>query len=141
METKFDVPAAALVMVDCVRFTGYQVDKQPYCKVMDVLVLASAREAFGLVLVEAMFAGLPVVGTRVSGIPSVVRDVETGHLGQPLEPEHLAAAILGLINEPETAKVMGEKGRVRARSEFRAERYLSDIDRPYRRLGSERGLV
>ncbi len=68
---------------------------------MDVLVLPSAAEGFGLVLIEAMAAGVPVVATNVAGIRDVVRDGITGLLVPVASPAALAAAIRRLIGEPD----------------------------------------
>jgi glycosyltransferase involved in cell wall biosynthesis len=130
--------AVDLGVRDHVRFAGYQPNPRPYYALMDVFALASAREAFGLVLVEAMLARLPVVATRVGGIPSVVVDGETGVLVDPLNPRALVDAIVALGRDPELRRSMGDKGRARAVAVFGAERYVRDIDQLYRRLVSER---
>lgn len=132
--------AASLGVSESVMFAGYQEDPQPFYGVMDVFALASASEAFGLVLVEAMFAGLPVIATRVGGIPTVVEDGRTGVLVPPLAPERLAEAILMLANDETVCRDMGARGRERARAEFSAERYVSDVDRLYQRLLAQAGL-
>lgn len=126
--------AARLGVADSVLFAGYQADPQPFYSVMSVFALASSSEAFGLVLVEAMFADLPIIATRVGGIPSVVEEGRTGFLVPPMAPDMLADAILALVNNEAACRDMGDRGRERARSEFSAERYVSDVDRLYQRL-------
>jgi glycosyltransferase involved in cell wall biosynthesis len=64
-----------------------------------LLVLPSAAEGFGLVLIEAMVAGVPVVATNVPGIRDVVRDGQTGLLVPPASPQALASAIAGLVDD------------------------------------------
>ncbi len=130
--------ARELGVTDKVCFAGYQSDTQPYYACMKVFALASASEAFGLVLVEAMQNGLPVVATRVGGIPSVVEEGETGLLVEPMQPARLAEAILALTQDSMLRSAMGQKGKARARAEFSAERYLRDVDRLYRRLIEQR---
>jgi phosphatidyl-myo-inositol alpha-mannosyltransferase len=76
---------------------------------------AVGRESFGIVLVEAMAAGLPVVATDIPGYREVVQDGVEGHLVPPRDPDALATAILGLLKDPEEAKRLGEAGRQRAR--------------------------
>jgi glycosyltransferase involved in cell wall biosynthesis len=124
-----------------VHFAGYQGETRPYYELMDVFALASAYEAFGLVLVEAMFAGLPIVATRVGGIPTVVAEDETGYLVAPRSPPALAARLIELALDPAMRHAMGTKGRARARAEFRAERYVRDVDSLYQRLARARGLI
>jgi glycosyltransferase involved in cell wall biosynthesis len=65
-----------------------------------VLALPSATEGLGLVIVEAMSQGLPVVGTRVGGIPELVRDGVNGLLVDVHRPDQLAAAFLRLQDDP-----------------------------------------
>ncbi|MCW2813741.1 MAG: hypothetical protein JWN84_1196 [Nocardioides sp.] len=78
---------------------------------LDVLVLPSAYEEMGSVLVEAMASGLPVVASAVGGIPEVVRDGETGLLVPPLDREALAAALDELLSDPAMVPKLGEEAR------------------------------
>jgi len=74
---------------------------------MDVLVLPSDAEGFGLVLIEAMAAGVPVIGTNVPGIRDVINDGVNGLLTPPRDPVKLAAAIERVLSEDElTAKLI-----------------------------------
>lgn len=129
--------AAGLGVVEKVCFAGYQVDTQPYYAVMDVFALASAYEAFGLVLVEAMYAGLPVVATRVGGIPYVVKEGETGLLVASGQPGALADAFLMLRQNIDLRYGMGARGKSRAAAEFSAGRYLREVDGLYQRLAAK----
>ena len=85
----------------------------------ELLVHPARWEGFGLALLEAMLAGKPVVATRVSSIPEIVVDGETGLLVPPDDPEALAAGILRVLSDPGR---LGEAGLARARSEFSVER-------------------
>lgn len=129
--------AAQLGVTDQVIFAGYQVDTRPYYEVMDIFALASAHEAFGLVLVEAMYARLPVVATRVGGIPGVVLEGETGYLVQPLDPPALARQLVTLRNDVALSQKMGLSGLDRARNEFGSKRYVNEFDDLYKRLVSQ----
>lgn len=132
--------ASALGVENSVIFAGYQSDPQPLYGVMDVFALASASEAFGLVLVEAMFEGLPVIATNVGGIPGVVEDSRTGLLVPPMSPVRLADAMQSFINDQNLCHVMGARGRDKARAEFSEERYVADVDRLYKKLLSQAKL-
>ena len=123
---------------DAVTFAGYQKDTGPFYSVMDVFALASNRESFGVVLVEAMFAGLPVVATRAGGIPNIVLDGETGILVPVGQPERIAEAIRRLSSEPGLRRRYGEAGRQRAEQRFGASRYVADVRRLYDELSPPR---
>ena len=67
---------------------------------MDIFVLPSLREALPIALLEAMSVGLPVIATRVGGIPEVVDDGRNGLLVAPGEPTELQASLQGLSDNP-----------------------------------------
>jgi glycosyltransferase involved in cell wall biosynthesis len=85
----------------------------------DLLVHPARWEGFGLALLEAMLCSLPVVATRVSSIPEIVADGETGLLVPPDDVAALAAALRRVLADPGT---MGVAGLARARSEFSVAR-------------------
>ncbi|GGK77492.1 glycosyltransferase [Amphritea balenae] len=72
---------------------------------------SGAEEAFGLALVEASACGIPVIGTRVGGIPEAVIDGETGFVVESENVEELASAIIKIINDDSQARLMGARGR------------------------------
>jgi phosphatidylinositol alpha-mannosyltransferase len=75
---------------------------------------ATGRESFGIVLVEAMAAGLPVVASDIPGYREVVRHQVEGMLVPPSDPRRLAAAVSGILDQPEVGRAMGAAGRIRA---------------------------
>lgn len=85
------------------------------------LVVPSIYEGMPLVVLEAMEAGLPVVASRVSGIPEVVVDGETGWLVPPEDPAALAAALAELTADPEETRRRGAAGRRRLEERYRPE--------------------
>jgi glycosyltransferase involved in cell wall biosynthesis len=105
---------------DRVRLLGVRDDVPLLLRGADLLVLPSRWEGFGLALLEAMDAGLAVVASRVGGIPEVVVDGETGLLVPPGDAEALAAAIVRLLEDPESRCRMGASGRRRVRERFDA---------------------
>ena len=139
--------ADSLDLGPSVIFAGFQPNPWPFYALMNVFALASQREAFGLVIAEAMRAGLPVVATRVGGIPHVVRDQETGILVPPRQPATLATALKRVREDPELAMRYGSAGRELADRCFSAERYVEDVFALYRKLlarkrrGQRRGQV
>lgn len=88
----------------------------------DLFVHSSRWEGFGMVLLEAMLAGLPIAATRVSAVPEVVASGETGILVDPGDWQALGTAIGRMLTEPELATKMGEAGHLRARRRFSVER-------------------
>jgi glycosyltransferase involved in cell wall biosynthesis len=83
------------------------------------LVVPSIYEGMPLVVLEAMAAGVPVVGSRVSGIPEVVVDGETGWLVPPEDPQALAGALAAALAHPAEARRRGEGGRRRVDERYR----------------------
>jgi glycosyltransferase involved in cell wall biosynthesis len=97
----------------------------------DVFVLPSRMDPSPLALLEAMVMGLPVVGTRVGGIPEQLGS-EAGLLVAPEDPEALAEAVLRLAGEPELRARLGAAARARARRLFTLEGQADALDRVYR---------
>jgi glycosyltransferase involved in cell wall biosynthesis len=98
---------------DRLWFAGFRSGIADMYAAFDLLVVPSRHEGFGRVLVEAMAAGLPLVATRVEGIPEVVVDGETGLLVEVGQPEALADAMLHVLANPDMARRMACAGRER----------------------------
>jgi glycosyltransferase involved in cell wall biosynthesis len=112
-------------------FTGFRGEIPALLAELDVLVLPSLWEGFGLVLLEAMAAGRPVVASRVGPIPEVVLHGETGLLVEPGEPEPLAAALIELLEHPTLAARLGAAGRRRVREHFTLDRMVAETEALY----------
>jgi glycosyltransferase involved in cell wall biosynthesis len=116
-------------VADRVHFPGSVPSLVPYYHAADVFALpAVARsEAFGLVQLEAMAAGLPVVNTRIdSGVPFVSRDGETGITVPPADVGALAGALGLLLDTPALRERYGRAARERVRTEFSLDRMVAD---------------
>jgi glycogen synthase len=87
-----------------------------------VFVCPSIYEPFGIINLEAMACGTPVVASRVGGIPEVVQDGETGWLVEPGDPAALARALQAALADPARARRMGEAGRRRVEAHFSWDR-------------------
>lgn len=118
-----------------VLFTGwrYRLDDIPeVMAALDVFVHTSVRpEPFGLVLVEAMATGKPVVAAAAGGVPEVVEDGVTGLLAAPGDWRAVAAAVSRLLGDPEAARSMGEAGRERAVRLFEVGAYARRVEGLY----------
>ena len=117
-----------------VVFAGFQGQACRFYPLIDVFALASAHEAFGLVLAEAMMARVPVDATRVGGIPHVLDQGDAGRLAPPFEPDAMANAIGKLIQDADGRKKLGDAGRKYAETHFSAKRYCREIDEIYTSL-------
>jgi glycosyltransferase involved in cell wall biosynthesis len=101
------------------HFPGRVPDVAAWLRRADVLVHPARWEGFGLALLEAMLASVPVVATNVSSIPEIVLDGETGLLVPPDDADALAAAITRVLDDPAD---YGARGRARAETEFSVKR-------------------
>jgi phosphatidylinositol alpha-mannosyltransferase len=80
-------------------------------KSSDLFVLPSNQESFGIVILEAMASGLPVVASAVGGITNLVKDGQTGLLVPPYNSDILAKAIIKLLGNPELIQKLSEEGK------------------------------
>lgn len=124
-----------------VIFAGSQGDVAPWMGSMDVFVITSSYEGFGLVIPEAMGVGLPVIGTRVDAIPDIVQEGVTGMLVSARAPDELADAMRWMLNHPADRAVMGAAGRARASALFGERRYVEDVRDLYEQLDAGRGVI
>jgi glycosyltransferase involved in cell wall biosynthesis len=113
--------ARQLLPAGRVRFLPAQPDVRPLLHRARVLVLSSRAEAMPNVVLEAMAAGLPVVATRVGGVPELVVPGKTGWLAPPGAAPALAAALSHLLGDPEAGRAFGWAGRERAVQHFSLE--------------------
>jgi N-acetyl-alpha-D-glucosaminyl L-malate synthase BshA len=112
-------------------FLGNQEFVEEILPLADVFLLPSLHESFGLVALEAMAVGIPVVATQVGGPREVVIDGSCGFLRDPHDHEGMAAAILSILGDRERARAMGEAGIRRAREAFHVDRIVPEYLRVY----------
>jgi len=121
-----------------VHFLGFRQDVPDWMHMADAFVLASRNEGMGRVFIEAMAAGLPVVATRVGGVPSVVLHERTGLLVPPEDPQALAEAVARLAVDRELRRRMGAAGRERVWPEYDESTMVSRLLELYSVLLAEK---
>ncbi len=126
--------AEDLGCAEAVHWLGFREDIPQLLALTDVMVLPSKDEPFGIVLVEAMAAGKPVVATRTGGPLDIVEERVTGLLVEAGNDKQLADAILQLLGDPERAAAMGKAGRKRAEEHFDISRGLRQLYEVYDRV-------
>lgn len=114
-----------------VFFVGKNREVDRYVANADVLLLPSSQESFGLVALEAMAYGVPVVASRVGGIPEVIKEKETGFLYPVGDIDGMAAATLRLLKDRDLYRKLSEAGRKRAEEIFSVSQILPQYLRLY----------
>lgn len=126
--------ATELGLAESVRFVAPREGLAPAYADADVFVLSSRWEGLPYVVLEAMSFGLPVVSTRVDGIPEAVVDGTSGLLVPPSAPEALASAIAGVLDDPDTRARMGAAGAAIVAERFGLDRMADELVTVYRGL-------
>jgi glycosyltransferase involved in cell wall biosynthesis len=117
-----------------VLFLGTQTDVNPFLKLSHALVLSTIfREGLSVALIEGAAAGLPLIGSKIGGIPEVITDQENGFLVRPGDSAGLAAAISKLMTDKHLRLSMGIRSREIYRSRFALEIMLRRIEEIYDR--------
>lgn len=122
-----------------VRILGFRSDVGRLLAAADIFVLPARHEAFGIVLLEAMSAGVPVVATRTGGIPEIVSAGETGILAEPGDPVGLARALLELADDPGKRQALGRAGFGRWQQSFTLDRFVDATLEAYRWAWNRKG--
>jgi L-malate glycosyltransferase len=116
-----------------VIFVGKQNDMSQFLAISDVLLLPSELESFGLVALEAMACEVPVIATRVGGIPEVVRDHVDGFLYDVGDVTSMADGCLRILQKPHVREALGKSARDRATREFCSSKIVLLYEDLYRR--------
>jgi N-acetyl-alpha-D-glucosaminyl L-malate synthase BshA len=114
--------ARCLGVYDKCAFVGKQPRIVDYLCASDLLLLPSEQESFGLAALEAMACQVPVIASRVGGLPEVVDDGETGFLSPVGDVDKMAEDAVRLLTDPKRRREMGKQARISAVS-----RYSTDL--------------
>jgi glycosyltransferase involved in cell wall biosynthesis len=123
------------------RFTGFCPNVADWQMAADVAVVPSHVEPFGLVTVEAMSYGLPVIGTAVGGLCETIVPDETGLLVPPRSPEQLAQALTRLLTSAATRQQFGKAGRRRCEEKFSIGTHTQKVLEEYNQVLHQRQKV
>lgn len=133
--------ADRLRLKDSVHFLGEREDVEVCLSAMDLFVLPSLNEGMGRALVEAMAAGLPVIASRVGGVPALIEHDRTGLLVPAGNPGALAQAIRQVLDRPDWARQMGQAASHSIGQRFSATAMVRAIEWVYEQALCEKGLA
>jgi glycosyltransferase involved in cell wall biosynthesis len=131
MEARLRKRVGRLHLQDHVRFISVVNKTQEMLSLFDVFVVPSRQEGLGLSIMEAQAMGLPVVASRVGGIPSLIEDGKTGVLVEPGKSDLLAEAIIGLLRDKGRSKTIGAAGRTFIQENYSSEKMIDKITALY----------
>lgn len=96
---------------DSILLVGQRDNAGTLCSAFDIFMLPSVKEGLPYVLLEAGNAGLPIIASETGGVPEVIKDMTSGILVQPANPDELAEAILFFVEHPEKRKMFGAEAK------------------------------
>ncbi len=117
-----------------VIFTGFQENVPAVAAALDVVVLASKKETFGLSLIECMAQEIAPVGTNAGGVPEIIQPGVNGLLVPPLNPDALASALEQLLVNDELRHRLARKARQSVRERFDLPRHLEGLEKIFYRV-------
>lgn len=126
--------ARALNVVDHVQFIGLVDDVVPFLRAADVFLLPSQSESFGLVALEALATGVPVIGSDVGGLPEVVEHNKNGFLAPIGDTSKMAEYTVRILSDPELFTAFGASARKRARDIFDYRKIIPRYEAVYERI-------
>ncbi len=127
-----------LRLKESIRFVPTVNQTASILPLFDIFALPSLEEGFGISAIEAQAVGLPVVASRVGGLPELIQDGQTGILVPPKDVHALAGAIIHLLQNKEYAKDMGLKARKFIEENFSMERMVKETIDVYQTVLAQR---
>ena len=109
---------------------GYLDDAVKYLKAFDIFTLTSIKEGHPYTLLEAGFAGIPIVGSNIPGIKDILKD-KNNFLVEPKKPDVLAKKITGFLNNPENTALISHNLSLSIRKSFSFEKFINETTKIY----------
>ena len=131
----------ALGLTDTLTMAGFRGDLEEILPCLDLLVHPALMEGLGVSLLQAASAGVPIVASRVGGIPEAVRDGENGLLVPPGDSAALGAAVAALLADPDRRQALGAAGQALMAREFSIDTMVEGNLAVYRELLGGTGHV
>jgi N-acetyl-alpha-D-glucosaminyl L-malate synthase BshA len=119
---------------EVVDFVGEQQDLVPWLSAADLFLLPSSQESFGLAALEAMSCSVPVIASRVGGLPDVITHGATGFVFDPDDVAAMAECGLALLRDPERRRAIGAAAAADVRARFAPARMLEQVQALYDEL-------
>ena len=119
---------------DCIQLVEAKIDVAEFLSTVDLLVSASRSEAFGLTIIEAMAAGVPVVATATGGASEIISEGKTGRLVDIDSVPELAAEILRLLQNPQERRNISDIARQMVAERFSVQRMVSETEVVYAQI-------
>lgn len=116
-----------------ITLAGKKTDAKKYLPAFDIAVMSSVKEGFPYYILEAMTSKLPIVATKVGGVPEIIEDGKTGLLVEPKNPSDLADKIQTLIDNPGLRQNFGQAGYEQVRQEFSLEKMTRKTFETYKK--------
>lgn len=126
--------AASLELSGRLTFVDGGVSMKAYLSAMDIFCLPSLQQGLGVMMLEAMALGRPVIASGVGGVLSVVEDGRTGLIVPPSDSRTLAERLIELLNNPAHAQQLGMAGQQRIREQFNEQRMLDEVIQLYQEV-------
>ena len=127
LRSKLELRVSKLGLAKKFIFTGWKKDISRVLAILDLCVLPSLNESWGLILLQAQSAGVPIVATTVGGIPEVVLNGKTGILVPPKDPQKFAEAVIYLLKDNPKRLAMAKAAREWVKARFSIQRMLEKI--------------
>lgn len=122
---------------DDILFLGRQENLAELYSISDLKLLMSEKEAFGLVLLEAMSCGVPGIGTNIGGIPEVIVEGENGYIVELGDTDKAAAYAISLLKDEEKLRTFSDKSIQLAHDQFRSEKIVSQYEALYEKVAKK----